>query len=80
MSSGRLFQRRKNNIYFGHTTTTLSRRLSFHLNDMSNISKHLKQHTCPHSQFRKILVENTFIFVHENNKHKLKILEAIYIK
>lgn len=58
----------------------LSWRLSFHLKDMSNIYKHLQHHTYSHSQHRIILNENASLLLHENNKHKPKILEAIYIK
>lgn len=53
--------------------TTLSRRLTQHLSDWSPIA----QHSCPHSQFREILIDNTSILHHENKKQKLQILEAL---
>ena len=68
-----------NNIYVGLTSTTLSRRLTMHLSDTSSIAQHLKKHSCPTTQLRKILTDNT-ILVHQNNKQKLQILEALYIR
>ena len=69
-----------NNIYVGLTSTTLSRRLTMHLSDTSSISQHLKKHSCPTTQLRKILTDNTTILEHPNNKQKLQILEALYIR
>ena len=66
--------------HFVYITTTLSRRLTMHLNDSSSIASHLKTHTIPKSKFRKILVENNTIIAHEINKVRLQILEALYIK
>ena len=69
----------ENNTYVGLTTTTLSRRLTNHLNVSSSITLHLKNHSIPKSKFRKILVENTIIRVHKINKLRLQILETLYI-
>ena len=66
-----------NNIYVGLTSTTLSRRLTMHLSDTSSIAQHLKKHSCPTTQLRKILTDNTTILEHQNNKQKLQILEAL---
>ena len=68
-----------NNIYVRLTSTTLSRRLTMHLSDTSSIAQHLKKHLCPTTQLRKILTDNT-ILEHQNNKQKLQILEALYIR
>ena len=69
-----------NNIYVGLTSTTLSRRLTMHLSDTSSIAQHLKKHSCPTTQLRKILTDNTTILEHQNNKQKLQILEALHIR
>ena len=69
-----------NNIYVGLTSTTLSRRHTMHLSDTSSIAQHLKKHSCPTTQQRKILTDNTTILEHQNNKQKLQILEALYIR
>ena len=69
-----------NNIYVGLTSTTLSRRLTMHLSDTSSIAQHLKKHSCPTTQLRKILTDNTTILEHQNNKQKLQILKALYIR
>ena len=61
-------------------STTLSRRLTMHLSDTSSIAQHLKKHSCPTTQLRKILTDNTTILEHQNNKQKLQILEALYIR
>ena len=69
-----------NNIYVGLTSTTLSRRLTMHISDTSSIAQHLKKHSCPTTQLRKILTDNTTILTHQNNKQKLHTLEALYIR
>ena len=69
-----------NNIYIGLTSTTLSRRLTMHLSDTSSIAQHLNKHSCPTTQLRKILTDNTTILEHQNNKQKLQIFEALYIR
>ena len=71
---------KENNIYVGHTTTTLSRQLTIHLNDSRSIALHLKTHSILKSKFWKILVENTTIIAHEINKLQLQILEDLHIK
>ena len=38
-------------VFAGLTTTTLSRRLTMHLNDSSSIALHLKTHFIPKSKF-----------------------------
>ena len=42
--------------------------------------KKTKKHSCPTTQLRKILTDNTTILEHQNNKQKLQILEALYIR
>ena len=69
-----------NNIYVGLISTTLWRRLTMHLSDTSSIAQHLKKHSCPTTQQRKILTNNTTILEHQNNKQKLQILEALQIR
>ena len=59
---------KENNTYVGLTTTTLSRRLTMHLNDSSSIALHLKTHSIPKSKFRKSLVESINIIAHKMNK------------
>ena len=68
------------NIYVGLTSSTLSRRLTMHLSDTSSIAQHLKKHSCPKTELRKILTDNTTILEHQNNKQKLQILEALHIR
>ena len=62
-----------NYIYVGLTSTTLSRRLTIHLSDTSSIALHLKKHSCPTTELRKILTDNTTILEHQNNKQKIQI-------
>ena len=68
-----------NNIYVSSTSTPLSRRHTMLLSNTSSIAQHLKKHSCPTAQLRKILTDNTTISEHQNNKQKLQILEALYI-
>ena len=68
------------NIYVGLTSTTLLRRLITHQSDTSSIAQHLKKHSCPTTELRKILTENTTILEHQNNKQKLQILETLHIR
>ena len=70
----------ENNTYVGLTITTLSRRLTMHLNDSSSIASHLNTHSIPKYKFRKILVEKTTIIAHEINKVRQQILEALHKK
>ena len=39
-----------------------------------------KKPSCPTTQPRKILTDNTTISEHQNNKQKLQILEALHIR
>ena len=67
----------QNNSYIGMTTTTLSRRLTSHLQagtpKMHTIQKHNIHLT------REMLVNNTTILDGDNNKKRLQIKEALYI-
>ena len=45
-----------------------------------NSSAFKKKHSCPTTQLRKILTDNTTILEHQNNKQKLQILEALHIR
>ena len=66
----------QNITYIGNTTTSLSRRLTMHLQNGS-----IKNHTrdVHNSQLtREMLVANTEIIDHRSNIKKLKYLEAIY--
>ena len=56
-------------------TYNASFRYQFH----SLISKK-KKNSCTTCEFMKILTENTTIFEQQNNKQKLQILEALYIR
>ena len=67
-------------LYVGLTSTTLSRRLTMHISDTSSIAQHLKKYSCPTTQLRKILTDNTTILEHQNNKQKLQIFEALHIR
>ena len=51
-----------------------------HLSDTSSIAQHLKKHSCPTTQLRNILTNNTTILEHQNDKQKLQILEALHIR
>ena len=42
------------------------------------IAPHLKSHSLLKSKFKKILVENTTIIAHENDKRQVEIPEALY--
>ena len=67
-----------NSSYIGHTTTTLSRRITMHLQDGAP-----KQHVrAKHHETltRSTMVENTNILVKNSNRRKLKVLEAVYIR
>ena len=69
---------KENNTYYNNTS--LSRRLTMHLNYSTSIAEHLKNYSIPKSKFRKILVENITIIDHEINKLRQHILEALHIK
>ena len=51
-----------------------------HLSDISSIALHLKEHSYPTTELRKILTEKTIILAHQNNKQKLQIIEALHIR
>ena len=51
-----------------------------HLSDTSSKAQRLKKHSCPTTQLRKILIDNTTELEHQNNKQKLQILEALHIR
>ena len=70
-----------NNIYVGLTSTTQLRRLTMQLSDNSSIALHLKKkHSCPTTEFRKILTENTTISEQQNSTQKLWILKALHLR
>ena len=70
--------RRNNSSYIGHTTTTLSRRITMHLQsgapDKHVRTKHDIQLT------RSMMTNNTSIIARCSNRKKLMILEAVYIR
>ena len=74
------------NTYIGYTTTTLSRRLTYSLFEVSAIkqqirTKHDKETDKLKSpDIKKILINNTKIIYKNNNINCLQILEAITIK
>ena len=51
-----------------------------HLSDTSSITQHFKKNSCPTTELRKILKDNTTILEHQNNKQKLQILETLQIR
>ena len=76
---------KKKHIYIGYTTTIISRRLTY-LSENSTIKQDLiikhNNNTDQLTSFdvRKILTDNSIIIYKNNNKERLQILEAIYIK
>ena len=64
--------------YIGHTTNTLTKRLTFP-KQSGEIQKHMKQR---HGRdlTRSDLVDNTTILAHESNRKRLKVLEAVFIQ
>ena len=64
--------------YIGMTTTTLSRRMTMHLQDGAPL-QHMKQEH-QRALTRQDLTENTTILRRENNRKKLQILEALLIR
>ena len=70
--------RRNNASYIGHTTTTLSRRITMHLQNGAP-EKHIRSN---HSTTltRSMMVNNTSIIARCSKKKKLMVLEAVYIK
>ena len=70
--------RRSNATYIGHTTTSLSRRITMHLQDGApkrHVEKDHKAHLT-----RAVVVENTTILAKCSKRWKLKVLEAVYIR
>ena len=68
-----------NSGYIGHTTTTLSRRITMHLQQGG-----LKTHNDTHHQndrlTREDITSNIRILQQESNRRRLHILEAVYIR
>ena len=70
--------RSRDNNYVGATTTTLSRRLTMHIQEDTGPVEHwLEKHN--HRPTHKHLKENTEIIATVNDHHRLFIHEAIYI-
>ena len=69
-----------NNIYVGLTSTTLVEETYNAPFWYKFNSSAFKKHSCPTTQLRKILTDNTTILEHQNNKQKLQILEALHIR
>ena len=70
--------RRLNSTYIGYTTTSLSRRLTMHLQTGAP-KQHIK--TTHNSDLtRSLLVDNTSILATCSNVNKLRILEAVFIR
>ena len=60
-------------------TKTLLRRLTLHLSDTSFISQHHKTHPCLTSKYRKILTENSSMYITERKTTKTPIsFEVLY--
>ena len=53
--------------------------LTNNINEINNSSA-FKKHSCPTTQLRKILTDNTTILEHQNDKQKLQILEELHIR
>ena len=70
--------RQPNSSYIGYTTTTLSRRITMHLQEGAP-----KHHVLTKHQIhlpRHVMVDNTCVLAKNSNKRKLKVLEAVYIR
>lgn len=69
---------RPNNSYIGHTTTTLSRRMTMHLQNGAP-KQHLRS---AHNRTltRSDLLNNTAILTRCGHRNKLKVLEAVHIR
>ena len=68
----------QNGTYIGHTTTSLGRRLTMHLQE-GGIKRHLWQNHNTRLT-REDLVTNTKIIDRCTDKRKLQVLEAVYIR
>ena len=64
--------------YIGHTTTTLSRRLTCHLQSGALQQHHQEVHQQPIS--REELVDGTNIITEERSRRRLRVLEAVLIR
>ena len=51
-----------------------------HLSNTSSIAQLLKKHSCPTTEFQKILTDKTTILEKQNSKQRLQILEVLYIR
>ena len=69
---------RPNAMYIGHTTTSLSRRLTCHLQSGAPLQHMRDEHS--RTLTRADLTENTKILARENNRRKLQITEAVLIR
>lgn len=69
---------RRNANYIGHTVTTLSRRITMHLQDGAPL-RHLQQQ---HGEAltRKLMVSNTSVLARCSNRPRLKVMEAVLIR
>ena len=69
---------RSNSLYIGHTTNTLSRRMTLHLQDGAP-KKHTEKF---HKQklTRSMIVDNTSIIARCMDRRRLTVLEAVYIR
>ena len=63
--------------YIGHTTTTISRRLTYHKQN-GELERHMREAHNKHVT-RQDLVENTKILHQETRRKRLRVLEAVYI-
>ena len=69
---------RPNNSYIGHTTTTLSRRMTMHLQDGAP-RRHMRS-AHGRTLTRTHLVDNTTVLARCGHKARLKVLEAVHIR
>ena len=67
------------NGYIGQTTTTLSRRITMHL-QQGGILTHNATHHPDDPLTRKDITDNVKVLTKENDPRRLQILEAIYIR
>ena len=65
-------------VYIGHTITSLSRRLTCHLQSGAPLQHMEEAHQ--RKLTRTDLTSNTTILAHERNRHKLRITEAVLIR
>ena len=70
--------RQKNSSYIGYTTTTLSRRITMHLQNGAP-EKHTRTNHGT-TLTRSMMVTNTHIIARCNTKQKLTVLEAVFIR